>query len=49
MNGIRKLQGNVSDKDYNICQEIKNRSGLSWDVFLVKACKSYGGTVIEDK
>lgn len=48
MNGIRKLQGNVSDEDYNICQEIKNISGLSWDVFLVKACKSYGTTVIED-
>jgi len=49
MEGIRKLQGNVSDEDYNICQEIKNRSGMSWDVFLVKACKSYGTNVLDNE
>lgn len=45
---MKNIQFVLDDNDYIAINEIKNRSGLSWGVFVMKAAESYGGTVLED-
>jgi hypothetical protein len=44
---VRSINPTFSDEDFNKIQEIKNRSGLSWDVFIIKAAEAYALNVLE--
>jgi hypothetical protein len=44
---MRRIQAVLSDEDFYKIQEIKNRSGLSWDVFIIKAAEAYARNVLE--
>lgn len=44
---MKTINQSFDDADFNKLQEIKNRSGLSWGVFFVKAAESYAKEMIE--
>lgn len=44
---IRSINPRFKDEDFYKIQEIKNRSGLSWDVFIIKAAEVYAKNVLE--
>jgi hypothetical protein len=44
---MRRIQAVLSDEDFYKIQEIKNQSGLSWDVFIIKAAEAYALNVLE--
>jgi len=45
MTGFKRVQAVLSDEDFYKIQEIKNISGLSWDVFIIKAAEAYAETL----
>ena len=46
---VKTLNVPVDDQDFYRMQEIKNRSGLSWDVFIIKAAEVYGNAIAEEE
>lgn len=45
---MKNIQFVLDDPDYYMIQEVKNRSGLSWSVFVVKAAEAYAEKLIEE-
>lgn len=38
-----------NDEDFYKIQEIKNRSGLSWDVFIIKSAEAYAREMMNNE
>lgn len=45
---MKTINQSFEDADFYKLQEIKNRSGLSWSVFVVKAAEAYAEKLIKE-